>query len=76
MRYSAPGFLHKSDLYMVTYTDTKVNGLFQAPARMSVIKLLLAGNTISFCGLNKLFAIAGSSPGIFENSLSLPVPKP
>ncbi len=48
------------------YTDTKVNELFRAPARMSVIKLLLAGNTISFCGLNKLFAIAGSSPGILK----------
>jgi hypothetical protein len=57
-------------------TDTKMNGQFRAPAWMSVIKLLLAGNTISFCGLNKLFAIAGSSPGIFENSLCVPVSKP
>jgi hypothetical protein len=61
---------------MLSYTDTKMNGLFRAPARMSVIKLLLAGNTISFCGLNKLFAIARSSPGIFENPLFVPVPKP
>jgi hypothetical protein len=64
------------DCIMYSYTDTKMNGLFRAPARMSVIKLLLARNTISFCGLNKLFAIAGSSPGIFENSLCAPVPKP
>jgi hypothetical protein len=58
------------------YTDTKVNGLFRAPARMSVIKLFLAWNTISFCGLNKLFAIAWSSPGIFEILYCVPVPGP
>jgi hypothetical protein len=53
-----------------------VSGLFRAPARMSVIKLILARNTISFCGLNKLFAIARSSPGIFVNLDCLPVPRP
>jgi hypothetical protein len=53
--------------YTVLYTDTKLNGLFRAPARVSVIKLFLARNTISFCGLKKLSAIARSSPGIFEN---------
>ncbi len=58
------------------YTDTKLNGLFRAPARVSVIKLVLARNTISFCGLNKLFAIARSSPGIFENLYCVPVPRP
>jgi hypothetical protein len=36
------------------YTDTKLTALFLAGARMSVIKLILARNTISCCGLNKL----------------------
>ncbi len=49
------------------FTVYKVNGLFQAPAQMSVIKLFLARNTTYFCGLKKLYAIARSSPGIFEN---------
>jgi hypothetical protein len=35
------------------HTDTKLNVLFRAGARMSVIKLFLARNTIPFCGLNK-----------------------
>ncbi len=60
----------------VQYTDTKVNGLFRAPARVSVIKLFLARNTISFYGLNKIFAIARSSSGIFENSYCVPVTRP
>ncbi len=63
-------------IYFETYTDTKVNGLFLAPARMSVIKLILARNTISFCGLNKLFAIARSSPGIFVNLYCVPTRRP
>jgi hypothetical protein len=58
------------------HTDTKLKGLFRAPARMSVIKLFLARNTISFCGLKKLFAIARSSPGIFENLYCVHVPRP
>jgi hypothetical protein len=40
-------------LWCRPYTDTKMNVLFRAGARMSVIKLFLARNTIPFCGLNK-----------------------
>jgi hypothetical protein len=32
-----------------------------------VIKLFLARNTISFCGLNNIFSLTWSSPGILEN---------
>jgi hypothetical protein len=70
MTYSSPF----DDLFSITVT--KVNGLFRAPARVSVIKLFLARNTISFCGLNKLFATARSSSGIFENLFCVPVPRP
>ena len=50
----------------LVYTDTKMNVLFRAGARMSVIKLFLARNTIPFCSLNK----TRRQPGILQGFLS------
>ena len=51
----------------IQYTDTKMNGLFRAPARVSVIKLFLARNMIPFCRLNK----TRCQPGTLQGFLSI-----
>jgi hypothetical protein len=55
--------------HVCVYTVTKVNGLFRAPARMSVIKLFLARNMIYFCGLNKTLCQPGALEGFFKTRL-------
>jgi hypothetical protein len=51
------------------YTVTKLNGLFRAPARMSVIKLILARKMIYFCGLNKTHGQPGVLQGFLKTRL-------
>jgi hypothetical protein len=54
-----------SDVSLQRYTDTKLTALFRAGARMSVIKLILARNMISCCGLNKTHRYPGRLQGFF-----------
>jgi hypothetical protein len=56
-----------SQRFKVRYTVTKLNGLFRAPARMSVIKLFLARNMSYLCGLNKTLC----QPGVLQEFLKI-----
>ncbi len=53
----------------LSYTVTKVNRLFRASARMSVIKLFLARKMIYFCGLNKTVCQPGVLQGFLKTRL-------